>query len=101
MATTIALGEKQLAEILAEFIVNHKYDDLPKETTSKVKEYIIDVVGCIVGASREPQAEIVVDVMKEMGGSSESSVFAHGFKTSTMNAAFMNGTMGHIFRLRR
>lgn len=97
MATATALKEKQLAEILAEFIVNCRYEDLPNETAAKVKEYIVDVVGCMVGGSREPQARLLLEVMKEMGGTSESTVFAHGFKTSTMNAAMINGTMGHLF----
>jgi 2-methylcitrate dehydratase PrpD len=48
MGTAIALSEKQLAEKLAEFIVNCRYEDLPQETIARVKEYIIDVVGCMV-----------------------------------------------------
>ncbi len=89
--------DKKIAEVLAEFVVGHKYDDLPKETIEKVKEYIVDVTGCMVGGSKEPQAEALIAVMKEMEGSPESTVLAHGFKTSTMNAALLNGTMGHIF----
>ena len=93
-----SVGEdKKIAEILAEFIANRKYENLPKETTEKVKYYIIDVIGCMVGASREAQAQALIEVMKREGGSLNSSVFAHGFKTSVMNAALINGTMGHIF----
>ncbi len=94
---SVELKEKQLAEVLAEFIVSHRYQDLPPETIAKVKQYVIDVVGCIVGGSREDQARIVLEVMKAMGGTPESSVFAQGFKSSTMTAAFVNGTMGHLF----
>jgi len=77
-------------------LVNRKYEDLPKQTTEKVKEYIVDVIGCMVGASRDPQAQAVLDVVKKQGGNPESSVLSHGFKTSAMNAALINGTMGHI-----
>lgn len=89
--------DKKIAEIVAEFIVNRRYDDLPKETTEKVKHYIIDVIGCMVGASREAQAKALIEVMRKEDGSPDSSVFSHGFKTSVMNAALINGTMGHIF----
>jgi 2-methylcitrate dehydratase PrpD len=51
----------------------------------------------MVGGSREEQARVLLEVMHEMGGTPESSVLAHGFKTSTMNAALINGTMGHLF----
>ena len=97
MATALALDQKQLAEVLADFIVTTRYEDLPKETTERVKAYIIDVIGCMVGGSREEQARILLEVMKEMGGTPDSTVLAHGFKTSTMNAALINGTMGHLF----
>ncbi len=97
MATATKLSERQLAEMLADFIVKTRYEDLPKETIAKVKEYIVDVTGCMVGGSREPQAKALLEVMEEMQGAPESSVFAHGFKTSTMNAALINGTMGHLF----
>ncbi|MEW6187794.1 MAG: MmgE/PrpD family protein, partial [Thermodesulfobacteriota bacterium] len=61
------------------------------------KHYVLDVLGCMAGASNEKQAEIVIDVLKNEGGSPHSSVVAKGFKTSVMSAAFINGTMGHIY----
>jgi 2-methylcitrate dehydratase PrpD len=91
------MEDKKIAEMVAEFLVGQRYEDLPKETVDKAKHSMIDCVGCILGASREPQAKVLVEVMKAEGGEPYSSVFAHGFKTSVMNAALMNGTMGHIF----
>lgn len=89
--------EKPIAEVLSEFMVGYRFEDLPKETVDKVKHYVLDVIGCIVGASKEKQAEIVIEIMKEQGGNPQSSVFGQGFKTSVMGAAFINGTMGHIY----
>jgi len=89
--------KKWLAEVLAEFLVQEKFDDLPREAVEKVKEYIIDVIGCTVGASKQPQIKALAKVMQAEGGRPHSSVFAHGFKTSVMNAALLNGTMGHTF----
>ena len=89
--------DKKIAEVLAEFTVRQKYEGLPKETIEKVKHYVIDVIGCIVGASQEQQARVLIEVMKKEGGNPHSSVFAHGFKTSSINAAMINGTMGHTF----
>jgi 2-methylcitrate dehydratase PrpD len=90
-------SKKPIAEILAEFCCGYRFEDLPKETVEKVKHYVIDVIGCIVGAAKERQAEIVTDVIKTQGGNPLSSVFAQGFKTSPMGAAFVNGTSGHIY----
>lgn len=76
MATATALSEKQLAEILAEFIVETRYEDLAKENIAKVKEYIVDIVGCMIGASREPQTKALLEVMAEMQGAPESTRFS-------------------------
>ena len=91
--------EKKIAEVLGEFVVSQKYEALPKETIEKAKMLILDVIGCIVGASKEEQSEALLEVLKDKGGEPESTVFARGFKTSATNAALLNGTMGHIFEL--
>jgi 2-methylcitrate dehydratase PrpD len=89
--------DKRLAEKVAEFLVNEKYEDLPQETIEKVKEFTLDVIGCIIGASQQPQIKALNAVVSTEGGNPHASVFAHGLKTSMMNAALMNGTMGHAF----
>jgi 2-methylcitrate dehydratase PrpD len=86
-----------IAQFLADFLVECKYEDIPEETIQKVKHYVIDVIGCMVGSSREKQAEIIKAVLTEEGGSPHSSVVAGGFKTSVANAALINGLQGHLF----
>jgi 2-methylcitrate dehydratase PrpD len=92
-----AIQEKRLAAAIAEWLVTTKYEDLPQETVNAVKGFVLDVIGCTIGASSEPQIKALTEVISSQGGNPQSSVFAHGFKTSTMNAALMNGTMGHAF----
>jgi 2-methylcitrate dehydratase PrpD len=89
--------DKTIAEVIAEFLVNQRYEDLPKETIGRVKNYVIDVIGCTIGSSKQPQIKILAEVLRAEGGNPHSTVFAHGFKTSVMNAAMLNGTMGHTF----
>jgi 2-methylcitrate dehydratase PrpD len=87
--------DKRIAEVIAEFLVTKKFSDLPRQTTEQVKRYTLDVIGCTIGSSRRPQITALTEVIKAEGGNPHSSVFAHGFKTSPMNAALLNGTMGH------
>lgn len=89
--------DKTIAERLSEFVIKQNFEDIPEETVAQAKIFILDVTGCIVGASKEQQAAALLEVMKESGGNPHSTVFAQGFKTSAMNAAMLNGTMGHIF----
>lgn len=92
------IGEgKRIAEVVAEFLVRERFEDLPKETIDKAKEFLLDVMGCTIGSSQQPQIKVLTEVLTEEGGNQQASVFAHGFKTSMMNAALLNGTMGHAF----
>jgi 2-methylcitrate dehydratase PrpD len=86
-----------LAQFLADFIVGCRYEDIPADAIQKVKHFVIDVLGCMVGASHETQAEIIKAVLNEGGGHPQSSAFGGGFKTSVMNAALINGAQGHMF----
>jgi len=88
-------NEKRLAEVIADFVVGGKFESLPPETVEKAKEFALDLIGCMIGSSKRPQINILTEVLKAEGGNSRSSVVAHGFKTSMMNAALLNGTSGH------
>ena len=90
-------NEKRLAEVIADFVVGGKFESLPPETVEKAKEFALDLIGCMIGSSKRPQINILTEVLKAEGGNSRSSVVAHGFKTSMMNAALLNGTVlpGH------
>jgi len=63
-----------IAQFLADFLVGCQYEDIPDEAVQKVKHYVIDVMGCMVGSSREKQAEILKGVLNEEGGNPHSSV---------------------------
>jgi len=89
--------QKRVAEVITDFLIDTKYEDIPQETVDKVKEYTLDVIGCIIGASQQPQIKALAQVLTAEGGNPHSSVFAHGLKTSMMNAALWNGVMGHAF----
>ncbi len=88
---------KPVAEKYAEFFTGLKFEDLPAEVIQMAKIYMIDMFGCAVRSKEEHQVKAVVEVMKAQGGNPESTVFVQGFKTSPMHAAFINGTMGHIY----
>jgi len=88
-------NEKRLAEVIADFVAGGKFESLPPETVEKAKEFALDLIGCMIGSSKRPQINILTEVLKAEGGNSRSSVVAHGFKTSMMNAALLNGTSSH------
>jgi 2-methylcitrate dehydratase PrpD len=41
---------------------------LSPTNNSRAKEYVLDVIGCAIAASKEPQGNILTEVLKEQGG---------------------------------
>lgn len=72
-----------------------QFEDLPKEVVENAKKFILDVLGCMLGAKNVPSSATMVDTVLELGGSPDSTVIGYGFKTSPAMAALANGTIGH------
>lgn len=94
---TTTADKLTIAEVIADFVIETTFQSLPQRPVDMAKLFMVDVLGCMIGAGREPQAKALIDVLQEEGGAPHSSVVGGGFKTSVMNAAFINGVKGHIF----
>jgi len=84
-------------ERLAQFIVQHQFSDLPEEIVKIGKYTITDALGCCLAGYRTAREECtwIVNLVKELGGRAEATVFLDGFRTSAPMAALANGTMIH------
>ena len=82
---------------LAKNIVNTKYEDLPAEVVEVTKNSILDTIGVILAASTlgEHGVKEIVELVKEGGGTEESTIFGFGGKAVSWMAAFANGAMAH------
>lgn len=91
--------EKQTQDVgfeLAEKIAHCKYEDLPNEAVEATKKTILDTFGTIIGGSGAGAGvKEIVAMVKDGGGTQESSVIGYGFKTNAWMAAFANGAMAH------
>lgn len=82
-------------EAVANFVADTSYDQIPQEALINAKWCILDCLGVALGGSQEPFSRIISDYVKELGGESESAVIAMGFRTSSPQAALVNGTLAH------
>jgi 2-methylcitrate dehydratase PrpD len=81
--------------LLAEFIADTNYKDLPPETVAAAKVAIMDGVANMVAGSAQGLSSIIGEYVKELGGAPKASVIGWGFKTNAPSAAFANGVFGH------
>ena len=82
---------------LAERVAAFRYQDLPPELVAHAKLYLLDTLGAMLVASapKYPGSRIIMRFVKALGGVAESSLVGQGGKTSCVNAALANGTLGY------
>jgi len=78
---------------MAEFAVNLKYEDLPKDVIYEVKRYLYDSIGCAFGSMDTHDVNTVLEIYREMEGTPESTVFGFGDKLPAVNTALINSLM--------
>ena len=83
----------QLAERLATF----RLTDVPEAVVAHAKLILLDTLGAMLAASdrKYSATRILVDFARQLGGRPESSLVGQGIKTSCVNAALVNGTLGY------
>ncbi len=86
-----------VSQRLAERIAAFHYRDMPADLVAQAKLYLLDTLGAMLVASapRYPASRIIMRFVSELGGVAESSLVGQGRKTSCVNAALANGTLGY------
>jgi len=83
----------RLAERLAAF----RLKDVPPEVVGHAKLILLDTLGAMLAASspKYSATRILTDFARRLGGRPESSLVGQPLKTSCVNAALVNGTLGY------
>lgn len=85
--------EKSISCQIAEFSINLKFEDLPKEVVETTKKYLYDSIGCAYGGYHTKDLNILRDIYKNMGGKEEATVIGFGEKIPAVNATLVNSLM--------
>lgn len=86
---------KHAAEILAEFAVNLRFDDLPSPVVDRTKQLILDTVAASILGGRMPWSAAIRETALLPGPKGKSSIIGVGETTSANAAAFVNGSYAH------
>jgi 2-methylcitrate dehydratase PrpD len=80
---------------VVDFVVNARFEDIPKKAVSVASEAILDCIGVALAGARQSAGEIAAKWARAAGGAPQATVWGRGFKTSAHDAALVNGTAGH------
>src|SRR5437773_1620088 len=84
-----------LVSKLSSFIANTKYETIPSRALENAKVAIMDCLGVALAGSREQSARIVGRLAREKEAREETTIYGQGFKSSAVQAAFVNGIAAH------
>ena len=85
-----------ITQVLANYIYNIKYDQIPEQALDIAKKAINDFLGVAIAGRDMDGPVILKDYILEQSGIPESSVPGYKFKTSALYSALLCGTMGHV-----
>ena len=95
----VYMKEKNITRILAEYLADTSFEDLPGEAVESTKAHIQHTLGTIVAGSRAPGIQQVLSCIIDWGAKEESTVLVFGNKLPAPSAALMNATMAHCFHV--
>ena len=84
-----------LTERIAEYVNNTGLEDFPPDAIDAAKAAITDCLGCTLAGSIEPLADVLCNYIADLGGKPAATVIGRRFKTSSLEAALVNGAMSH------
>ena len=80
---------------LARNVARTRYEDIPGNVVEATKKEILDCLGVALAGSSAAGVGELAELVKEWGGSKQSSVICYGLKVPAPNAAQVNATMIH------
>jgi 2-methylcitrate dehydratase PrpD len=85
-------------DLVFDFVKNFthtRFEDLPGTAVESAKREVLDSLATALGGSSKPGVRELVDMVKEWGGTAQSTIIAYGLKCPAPNAAQVNATMIH------
>jgi 2-methylcitrate dehydratase PrpD len=79
----------------AQNLVSTSYEDIPLAAVEAVRSELLDSLATALGGSSKAGVGELVDMVKEWGGSEQSTIIAYGIRCPAPNAAQVNATMIH------
>jgi 2-methylcitrate dehydratase len=80
-----------ISEELTAFVRDLEFDDISRDAVHKMKQVLLDTVGCTLGGFRSTSADVMRKLSLELEGPAEAKIFGARSKTSCSNAILSNG----------
>lgn len=86
---------------LCAFLSQARFEDLPASTVHAARRGLLDWFACVFAGNREPSCDLVIDMLRDLGGRAEATVLGRKLKLGLLEAPVANGFMGHVLDFTR
>jgi 2-methylcitrate dehydratase PrpD len=87
---------KSEADVLADYVARAKFEDLPAEVVAHAKKIVMDNISCGLGGRKTLEGDVLVDIVKEMGGKPQATIIGDAIRVSCEQAAQVNRVITNI-----
>jgi len=84
---------EKTTSILADFVTNIDYKDLPEAVVAEAKKVILDSIGCALAGTLCQKGEVSLLFAKRSDSAPEATIIGSDQKVSCSTAAFVNGEL--------
>lgn len=88
-----------VSEEIADFSTTLSFRNLPGNVRLEAKKRLLDTLGCMIAAAKEPSVKAALNFVKQYRNPSHSSIVMNRTKTLVQYAALVNGIMGHSLEI--
>ena len=89
-------GSPTLTIDFAKYVTDTNFDQLSPGVIHAAKRGLLDWIGCALAASKHKTLDLLIETLKEEGVSKQATVIGRQLKLSHIQAALVNGQMGHL-----
>jgi len=82
---------------LAEWLVQHRFDDIPADVRHEALRAIVNIVGCSIGGSTHPAVDITFRALQRFSGPADAQPIARRERVDPLLASLVNGIGSHVY----
>ena len=95
-AKALASNPPDATQILAEWIVNSTWDEVPQRARYEAVRSMFNWVGCCLGGARHVTTDRAIAALAEFSGKPEATVLGRNERLDILHGALLNGITSHV-----
>jgi 2-methylcitrate dehydratase len=92
----MGVANENITAPMARWAANVRFTHLTDEALHQIKRFLLDSVGCAFGGYRQPDVQILLDVLEETAGAGTTTLLGRGSKIDVLSATLANALMVRV-----